>query len=54
MRDPLGPQVHFASESFVDEIAFAAKADPIEFRLKHLSNARDIAALKAAAERLLR
>jgi CO/xanthine dehydrogenase Mo-binding subunit len=51
MRDPLGPQVHFASESFVDEIAFAAKADPIEFRLKHLSNARDIAALKAAAEK---
>ena len=51
MRDPLGPQIHFASESFVDEIAFAAKADPIEFRLKHLSNARDIAAIKAAAEK---
>mgnify|MGYP003576847407 CR=1 FL=1 len=51
LRDPLGPQIHFASESFVDEIAFAAKADPVEFRLKHLENPRDIAAIKAAAER---
>jgi CO/xanthine dehydrogenase Mo-binding subunit len=51
LRDPLGPQIHFASESFIDEIAFAAKADPVEFRLKHLSNPRDIAAIKAAAER---
>jgi nicotinate dehydrogenase subunit B len=51
LRDPLGPQIHFASESFIDEIAFAAKADPVEFRLKHLENPRDIAAIKAAAER---
>ena len=51
LRDPLGPQIHFASESFVDEIAFAAKADPVEFRLKHLNTPRDIAAIKAAAER---
>jgi CO/xanthine dehydrogenase Mo-binding subunit len=51
LRDPLGPQIHFASESFVDEIAFAAKADPIEFRIKHLSQARDIATLNAAAEK---
>ena len=51
LRDPLGPQIHFASESFMDEIAFAAKADPVEFRLKHLSNPRDIAAIKAVAER---
>jgi CO/xanthine dehydrogenase Mo-binding subunit len=51
LRDPLGPQIHFASESFVDEIAFAVKADPVEFRIKHLSQARDIAAIKAVAER---
>jgi CO/xanthine dehydrogenase Mo-binding subunit len=51
LRDPLGPQIHFASESFVDEIAFAVGADPIEFRIKHLTAARDIAAIKAAAER---
>jgi CO/xanthine dehydrogenase Mo-binding subunit len=51
LRDPLGPQIHFASESFVDEIAFAVRADPVEFRIKHVSQERDIAAIKAAAER---
>jgi CO/xanthine dehydrogenase Mo-binding subunit len=51
LRDPLGPQIHFASESFVDEIAFAVGADPVEFRIKHLDAPRDIAAIKAAAER---
>ena len=33
LRDPNGPQVTFASESFVDELAAAAKADPVAFRL---------------------
>ena len=33
---PNGPQVTFASESFIDELAAAAKADPVEFRLKLL------------------
>jgi hypothetical protein len=28
MRDPLGPQITFANESFIDEVAFAANADP--------------------------
>ena len=51
LRDPLGPQIHFASESFIDEIAFAVQADPVEFRVKHISAARDIAVIKAAAER---
>ena len=50
LRDPFGPQIHFASESFVDEIAFAVTADPVEFRLKHLKT-RDIAAIKAVAEK---
>src|SRR4029077_12253066 len=50
MRDPLGPQITFASESFIDELAFAAKADPVEFRLKHLSG-RDAEAVKGAAEK---
>jgi nicotinate dehydrogenase subunit B len=49
MRDPLGPQIHFASESFIDELALAAKADPVDFRLRHLGG-RDAAAVKAAAE----
>ena len=50
LRDPVGPQINFASESFIDELAAAAEADPVEFRLRHLRDARAIAALKAAAE----
>ncbi len=51
LRDPVGPQVHFASESFMDEVAHAVGADPVEFRLRHLKAPRDIAVIKAAAER---
>ena len=51
LRDPVGPQIHFASESFMDEIAAAQNLDPIEFRLRHLKEARDIAVIKAAAEK---
>ena len=51
LRDPLGPQNHFASESFMDEMAVAAGADPIEFRLRYLREARDAEVLRAAAER---
>jgi nicotinate dehydrogenase subunit B len=51
LRDPVGPQVHFASESFMDEVAAALNLDPIEFRLKHLKAPRDIAVIKAAAEK---
>ena len=51
LRDPVGPQIHFASESFMDEVAAAVGADPIEFRLRHLQEPRDIAVIKAAATR---
>jgi len=51
LRDPVGPQIHFASESFIDEVAAAVNADPIEFRLRHIQDARDIALLKAVAEK---
>jgi len=51
LRDPVGPQIHFASESFMDEVAAALQLDPIEFRLRHVKDARDIAAIKAAAEK---
>ena len=50
LRDPVGPQIHFASESFIDELAASVNADPIEFRLRHVKDPRDIAVIKAAAQ----
>jgi nicotinate dehydrogenase subunit B len=60
LRDPNGPQVTFAAESFIDELAAAAHADPLEFRMRLLTasttddsgfkRARSIAVVKAAAE----
>jgi CO/xanthine dehydrogenase Mo-binding subunit len=60
LRDPNGPQTTFAGESFIDELAAAANADPVEFRMRLLTagkeddrqfkRARSIAVLKAAAE----
>lgn len=49
-RDPYGPEVHFASESFIDELAYASGVDPIAFRLKYMTDPRDTAVMKAAAE----
>jgi CO/xanthine dehydrogenase Mo-binding subunit len=51
LRDPVGPQIHFASESFMDEIAAALSVDPIELRLRHVKSPRDADVLKAAAEK---
>ena len=51
LRDPAGPQIHFASESFMDELALATNTDPVEFRLRYLSDARDLAVVKAVAEK---
>jgi CO/xanthine dehydrogenase Mo-binding subunit len=60
LRDPNGPQVTFASESFIDELAAAANADPVAFRMKMLTasttddsgfkRARSIAVVKAAVD----
>jgi CO/xanthine dehydrogenase Mo-binding subunit len=59
LRDPNGPQVTFAFESFIDELAAAAKADPVYFRLAMMTRMgdrdrattmRSIAVVKAAAQ----
>ena len=60
LRDPNGPQTTFATESFIDELAAAANADPVEFRLNLLAGstvddsgfrrARSTAVVRAAAE----
>ena len=60
LRDPNGPQSTFAAESFIDELAAAAKIDPLEYRMRMLTaapaddnglrRARSIAVLKAVAE----
>ncbi len=51
LRDPDGPQACFASESFADEVAYAAGIDPVEFRLRHLTEPREKAVVEAAARR---
>jgi CO/xanthine dehydrogenase Mo-binding subunit len=59
LRDPNGPQVTFAFESFIDELAAAAEADAVAFRLRLLEasdednvfrKARSLAAVRAAAD----
>jgi isoquinoline 1-oxidoreductase len=42
---------NFARECFMDELAVAAGADPLDFRLAHLDNARLRAVLETAAAR---
>jgi nicotinate dehydrogenase subunit B len=61
LRDPNGPQSTFAAESFIDEVAAAVKADPLDFRIKMVQagtsddngfrRARSLAVLKAAGEK---
>ena len=41
----------FSVESFVDELAAAANADPVEFRLRHLDDPRAHDVIRLAAER---
>jgi CO/xanthine dehydrogenase Mo-binding subunit len=50
LRSPQRLQNTFAHESFMDELAASVKADPVEFRLRHLSEERMVNVVKAAAK----
>ena len=50
LRSPSRLQNTFAHESFMDELAASVKADPVEYRLRHLSSERVIDVLKGAAK----
>ncbi len=52
LRAPQEMQTRFGQESFIDEVALAAGMDPVAFRLKHLKDEREIAVVKAAAEKM--
>jgi CO/xanthine dehydrogenase Mo-binding subunit len=51
LRAPGQPAATFGAESFVDEMAAASGADPVEFRLRYLRDPRGIAVVRAAAQR---
>jgi nicotinate dehydrogenase subunit B len=50
LRSPQRLQNTFAHESFMDELAAQVHADPVEFRLRHLSHARLSGVVEAAAK----
>jgi len=50
LRSPWRLQNTFAHESFMDEIAARVKADPVEYRLRHLSDPRLKQILQATAK----
>ncbi|MGH9646873.1 MAG: molybdopterin cofactor-binding domain-containing protein [Bryobacteraceae bacterium] len=50
LRSPARLQNTFAQESFMDELAAKVQADPVEYRLRHLRDARLKEVLSAAAK----
>ena len=51
IRTPGRLQNTYVNEAFLDELAAAAGADPVEFRLRHLKDLRGIEVLQAAVRR---
>lgn len=49
LRSPARLQNTFANECFIDEVASALNMDPVQYRLRHLSDPRLIAVVNAAA-----
>src|SRR5258708_31200549 len=49
LRSPLDLSFAFASEQTIDELAFMAKIDPLEFRRNNIGDARWLGVLTAAA-----
>jgi nicotinate dehydrogenase subunit B len=50
LRSPLDMALSFASEQTIDELAHAAKVDPLEFRRRNMGDSRWLGVLDAAAE----
>jgi len=50
LRSPLRLQNTFANEGFMDELCAFVKADPVAYRLQHLTEDRVIDVVKAAAK----
>jgi nicotinate dehydrogenase subunit B len=50
MRAPQELQLHFAHESFIDEVAVAMGTDPVALRLKYLKDPRERAVIEAVAK----
>ncbi|HLF12482.1 MAG TPA: molybdopterin cofactor-binding domain-containing protein, partial [Gammaproteobacteria bacterium] len=50
LRAPMDPSTFFALEGVMDELAYATKLDPYEFRKRNISHARWLGVLKAATD----
>ncbi|MBC7726320.1 MAG: xanthine dehydrogenase family protein molybdopterin-binding subunit [Microbacteriaceae bacterium] len=51
LRSPGRIENTFANESFIDELAYAAKADPAEYRLRVMKDPRGVAVIQKAMAR---
>ncbi len=51
LRSPGRIENTFANESFIDELAFAAQADPAEYRLRYMKDPRGVAVIEKAMAR---
>jgi CO/xanthine dehydrogenase Mo-binding subunit len=51
LRSPGRIENTFANESFIDELAYAAKVDPAEYRLRFLKDPRGVAVIQKVLER---